>query len=97
MTAEKMIEPHVVFVPGDRVAYRVIGDEVVIVEPNANRLVQLNTTASWIWSHLDGRTVAALAEALTVEFDVEPTAALQDVVDFIMKMRDKALIEPADK
>ena len=59
---------------------RVVDGETVLLDRAGGRVHQLNATASFVWSRLDGRAsphevAAAVAEA----FDVEPQTAVRDV------------------
>jgi hypothetical protein len=42
-----------------------LGDEILLYDEQTHKAHSLNTTASWVWQHCDGRTtVADLAEGL---------------------------------
>ena len=56
-------------------------------EPN------LNTTANFIWSHLDGtKNALELAKELTRHFDVDLDTALQDTLTLIISLKERNLI-----
>jgi len=89
-----MIEDASVFVPASRIAYRRIGDQVVLVAPDDNVLLTLNTTGSAVWEGLDaGQSVVEIAATLEQEFAVSADQALQDVVAFVELMLERALVE----
>ena len=66
-------------VPRSDLTARSVDGEAVLLDRAGGRVHQLNATASFVWSKLDGRTsprdvAAAVAEA----FDVEPETAVRD-------------------
>lgn len=84
--------------PGPQVAWQIIDGEAVIVDLATGATIGLNPTATFLWSHLDGRDATALAEALAAEFEVERAEADADVRDFLGQMQERKLIidtEPA--
>ena len=55
---------------------------------------QLNTTASFIWSRLDGQTSPHDVAAAVVEaFDVEPEMAARDVDVLVDRLKSLDLLE----
>lgn len=89
-----MIEKGDVFVPTRRVAFRRIGDQVVLVSPDENVMLTLNPTGSMVWEWLDGKkSVAEIAAALEQEFVVSAKQAQKDVVGFLELMLERALVE----
>lgn len=77
---------------------RQIDGETVLVPIRAGAadlqfLFVLNATASWVWSHLDGRhAVPDLARGLTTEFQVPLEQAEQDVKALLGSLAELALI-----
>jgi hypothetical protein len=74
---------------------RTVDGEAVVLDRAGGRVHQLNATASFVWSRLDGRTppqevVAAVAEA----FDVEPETAARDVNALLEQFRALNLLAP---
>lgn len=91
-----MIENESVFVPSGRVAFRRVGEQVVLVNPDDNVLMTLNSTGSEVWEWLDGkRSVEEIAVALQQKFEVSTEEALRDVVTFLGLMLDRKLVERA--
>ncbi len=76
-----------------QVAFRTIGEQVVLVSPEDNHMLTLNPSASVAWNGLDGeRTVGDLSELLAREFDVTLEQAQQDVLLFLQEMLDRGLL-----
>jgi hypothetical protein len=67
---------------------REINGEFVVLDTAANKVHQLNSTASLIWRCCDGSASHEnIAAVLTQTFDVETSLALQDVVRTIAELR----------
>jgi Coenzyme PQQ synthesis protein D (PqqD) len=76
------------------VAYRTVGDKVVIVVPRENRLLTLNGTAAEVWNRLDGRDIRELVTELETIFDVNAETLERDVVAFVDQMVERQLVIP---
>lgn len=78
-----------VFKKSDSVAFRQVGDEVLLVpvrtDPNeTSGVYTLNRTASFLWLQIDGKkNVAALASAVEHQFDVSLAQAEKDTTVFL--------------
>jgi hypothetical protein len=75
-----------------QVAWQVIDGEAMIVDLDSGKTLGLNETATWIWSHLDGRTAIDLAADLAAEFAISPVDAERDVNEFLSVLRERKLI-----
>ncbi|WP_287152544.1 PqqD family protein [Candidatus Solincola tengchongensis] len=76
------------------IAWRMIEDEAVLVNVRSDEVLHLNPTASYLWSRLDGeRSLEEIAEAMTLEFEVEKEEALRDVMDFASRLLEKGVAE----
>ena len=59
-----------------------------------NGVVNLNGTGAFLWDALaKGATEDQLADKLVSEYDVEKSVALNDVKEFIVKLREANLIK----
>lgn len=83
--------------PSPHVAYREIGGQVVVLQPLTDIMLTLNETGSAIWSMLDGRTVAEIANALSARFEVSENEALEDTRGFLSEMTSRELVCLADE
>jgi coenzyme PQQ biosynthesis protein PqqD len=91
-----MIEDGRVFNTSRRIAYRRIGDQMVLVSPEENVMLTLNPTGTAVWEGLDGRqSVAEIAAALEQKFEVTAEQAFGDVVTFLELLLERGLIEKA--
>lgn len=59
---------------------RIVEGEVVILDKRTGQIHQLNSTASFVWNKLDGRTsLPAIVSDMVREFEVEFEIARADV------------------
>ena len=81
-------------VANPRVAWRSLGDEVVIITPDDSILYALNPTGSFIWQHATGqRSLDEIVSALCEEFDAAPEAAAADAAEFVQSLCAKNLLQ----
>ena len=80
------------YVHSVRVAHRTIGGVAVLVNINDNTMLQLNETGTHIWSLLDGRNVAEIADLLHGRFEVSREQSMVDTREFIEVLLERGLI-----
>lgn len=79
----------------DKVAWRRLEDEVILMDLSGQKLQGLNEVAGRIWELLDGkRTTAEIAEQITQEFKADLKQAEKDIEEFISQLLEKKLVEP---
>lgn len=80
----------------ERLAYKTIGTETIILDSKGNQEVhQLNEVAGFIWNLCDGTNdLHSLTEKLCQEYDVDKEAALSDVQSLLKEFSAKSLLEP---
>ncbi|MDI6723990.1 MAG: PqqD family protein [Methanobacterium sp.] len=77
----------------DKIAYRIIDGEAVIVDLKESKLNVLNPVATFILEHIDGQTqVKEIIEMISEEFDVDYGTAKKDCIDFISKLKDEKIV-----
>ena len=77
----------------DKIAYRVVDGEAVILNLKNNELNILNPVATFIWEHLNGHTqLEEIVNELSEEFDVDYKTAEKDCMDFISQVKDKGIV-----
>ena len=75
------------------VMVRDLDGDVLILDTEANRIHQLNPTASYIWRHVDeARIPEQLAGLLAEAFDVEEQLALVDVLETLRRFQALNLV-----
>ena len=89
-----MIVENVTPVKNPRIAARVVGGKALLVVIDNKQLHTLNEVGTRIWELCDGRSVGAIADVITEEFDVDRSSALQDVENFLIELRRVGALEP---
>jgi hypothetical protein len=79
----------------ERVAARVVDGKAVVVVIDAQKLHVLNAVGTRVWELADGRTVGAIAQAITREFAVDETRARSDVLRFVEELAAVGAVELA--
>jgi len=80
----------------DKLAWRIIGDEGVVLDLRSNHIYFLNRTAAALWEHLgDGATREGLADELHRWFGPSAGHALDDVAAWLEALERADLLEPA--
>jgi hypothetical protein len=75
---------------------RTVDGEAVVLDKESGTVHHLNSTASFIWSQLDGRTsTPQLVERVAAKFDVDSEIASRDVNGLIAQFQALHLLEPA--
>jgi hypothetical protein len=77
-----------------RIADRVVDGKALIVVIDRKRLHTLNAVGTRVWELCDGgRSVAAIADAIAAEFEVERATALADVQRFVAELQALGAID----
>lgn len=81
-----------------RVAFRRLGDEVVIMSIEDTAFVfSLNKVAAIIWEAADGITpLDEIVDRICSRFDVAPEAALEDAQDLVEKLAGHGILNVSD-
>ena len=82
-------------VKNEKVPWRIIEGEAILVGVDKGEVIHLNGPAAFIWDAIDGtRTINDIVDHIAAEFDVEKHVAEKDVVEFIeILFNNKAVIE----
>jgi hypothetical protein len=74
------LSPDTVLGRNDRLSWRVLEGEAVVLYPEAGTLHRLNRTGTRCWELIDGAcSIGEIAQLLAAEFDVAPDAAVGDL------------------
>ncbi len=74
-------------------AYRLFDGQATIVLPDRSEVNVLNELGSLVWERIDGaRTVGQIVEAVLQEYEVEPQAAREDILEFIGALHDHGMV-----
>ena len=82
------------FCRNERIAWRLIEDEAVLLDRDEGELLRLNPVGTEIWQGLDGRrTVGELVELIREAFEVDRTRAEKDVLRFLSQLARREMVE----
>jgi hypothetical protein len=80
----------------EKLAWRDVAGEVILIHPARALMYPLNPAASRIWSRLDGRRdAAAIAGEIAAAFAVDEAQALRDVLSFLGDLAEAGLVVEA--
>jgi len=89
-----VLSPESVLVRNERLAWRALEGEAVILFPEVGTLHRLNPTGTRVWEQLDGScSLATIAERLSGEFRVKPDEALHDLEALVSELLDAGLVD----
>lgn len=73
---------------------QLLTDEAVLVLPEAGKVQVLNEVGARIWALIDGlRTLRQIAAVISAEYQVEPSQAEQDVLDFVGSLAQRGAVK----
>jgi hypothetical protein len=83
----------------EKVAARMVGDEMMIMSGKDSKLFALNPTAAAIWEAADGQTpLKEIVERhICTKFDVEPATAIRDAKEVVEQLAGHGLFRLSDK
>lgn len=77
----------------DSVMVREIEDDLIVLDVEADKVHQLNQTASFIWKNCDdAETPEAIADRLAARYDVDAAVALKDVREMMERLQALNLV-----
>lgn len=76
-----------------RCAWQAVAGEAVVIDLDQRRVMGLNPSASWVWTHLSGASVEELGHSVAKKFEVALDVALEDVRTFLSAMLARGLVE----
>lgn len=77
---------------------RLVDGEMVVLDRPHGFIHQLNRTATFIWEQCDGEhTAAEIASHMCENFEVDPTTALNDVIQILNELRKLALVNNGEQ
>ena len=91
-----MVSYRAMLKPRTSLAVRDVEGEIVVFDRARGRVHQLNVTAAFVWSTLDGRTDSdAIAARVAERFAVERAVAARDVQTLLAQLGALSLVEPS--
>ena len=87
-----LLSPDAVLARSDRLSWRILEGDALILHPEAGTLHRLNGTGTRAWELLDGsRSLEAIAAALADEYEVSAADALGEVTDLGAELLEAGL------
>lgn len=82
-----------------RVAARSLDGEMMIMSSRDSTLFSLNKTATVLWQSADGTTPLdeIVKQRICMEFDVEPTEALQDAETLVRELAAHEILQVSEE
>ena len=78
----------------DDLLYRALEDESIVLNPEANTVHSLNTTATVVWNNCDGKqNLQEITGKIVEKFDVSEAHAREDVRKLINNFRELHLLK----
>ena len=92
-----MISPEKYIIRNSEVIWRVLDDEIFVINPDGKNVHVLNKVASFIWELSEGNIkVMQIVNRVCDRFDISADVALADTSELVEKMLAKSLIELSD-
>lgn len=88
-----------IFSAVETVIWRLVDDEVLLLDTNTGNYLSLNRSGSRIWTLLlEGNSVAQIAKLVSTEFGVSEEVVRGDVLAIVDELERERLVEaqPAD-
>lgn len=86
--------PDAVLARSDRLSWRILDGDALILHPEAGTLHRLNGTGTRFWELLDGsRAIDAIAAALAEEYEVTPEDAVEQLTELADELLEADLLE----
>ncbi|MGD8535051.1 MAG: PqqD family protein [Candidatus Aminicenantes bacterium] len=77
----------------ERVPWRIIEGEAILVKVDSGEVIHLNEVAAEIWRIIDGkRKISEIIDHIQKDFDVEREQSEKDTLEFIKSLSDINLV-----
>jgi len=82
----------------ERVPWRIIEGEAILVKVDSGEVIHLNEVAAEIWRIIDGkRKISEIVDHIQKDFDVDKEQAEKDTLEFIQSLSDINLVTEKGK
>jgi rRNA processing protein Krr1/Pno1 len=82
----------------ERIPWRIIEDEAILVKIDSGEVIHLNEVAAEIWRTIDGtRKISEIVDQIHKDFDVDREQAEKDTLEFIQSLSDINLVTEKGK
>ncbi len=93
-----MLPLDAIILKNERVPWRIIEGEAILVKLDSGEVIHLNEVAAEIWRTIDGkRKISEIVAHIQKEFDVDGEQAERDTLEFIKSLSDINLVTEKGK
>jgi len=93
-----MLPLDTIILKNDRVPWRIIEGEAILVKVDSGEVIHLNEVAAEIWRIIDGkRKTSEIIDHIQKDFDVDREQAEKDTLEFIKSLSDINLVTEKGK
>lgn len=87
-----------IILKNERVPWRIIEGEAILVKVDSGEVIHLNEVAAEIWRIIDGkRKISEIIDHIQKDFDVDKEQAEKDTLEFIQSLSDINLVTEKGK
>jgi rRNA processing protein Krr1/Pno1 len=87
-----------IILKNERVPWRIIEGEAILVKVDSGEVIHLNEVAAEIWRIIDGkRKISEIVDHIQKDFDVDKEQAEKDTLEFIQSLSDINLVTEKGK
>jgi len=93
-----MLPLDTIILKNERVPWRIIESEAILVKVDSGEVIHLNEVAAEIWRIIDGkRKISEIVDHIQKDFDVDREEAEKDTLEFIKSLSDINLVTEKGK
>jgi len=93
-----MLPLDTIILKNERVPWRIIEGEAILVKVDSGEVIHLNEVAAEIWRTIDGkRKISEIVDHIQKDFDVDREEAEKDTLEFIKSLSDINLVTEKGK
>jgi methyltransferase-like protein len=89
-----MLNQETCIIKNDKVPWRIIEDEAILVDVRKGNVIQLNEVGAFIWNQIDGiQKICQIVDSICDSFQIDRQTAQQDTVEFLSELLKKQIIK----
>lgn len=93
-----MLPLDTIILKNERVPWRIIEGEAILVKVDSGEVIHLNEVAAEIWRIIDGkRKISEIVDHIQKDFDVDRKQAEKDTLEFIKSLSNINLVTEMGK
>ncbi|MFC1658659.1 PqqD family protein [Candidatus Omnitrophota bacterium] len=89
-----MLNQEARIIKNDKVPWRIIEDEAILVDVRKGNVIQLNEVGAFIWNQIDGiQKICQIVDSICDSFQIDRETAKQDAVEFLSELLKRQIIK----